>query len=309
MLRRLASLDHLVMGSLLHPGHEEQTLGAPAAEECEVVVGPVHGDERARIQVQRSGDLDIGPFGLGDQHVGRHVVVVVEQDVDFDSTLGATELGPRKEPQTQRDGGRVQRQELSAELKFRRPVVPQHALGAEPLQGRPEQVLEEAGRTVLGGVGERGLLRCLIDAQVGELAQAAGQAVADLAQGVGLSQLAEQHGHELSPAGEPLRTALGAVSLDQCRELRSREVLQQLTEQARSLYHRRALRCLCYQFEDTTVPAGPCGGHSTSAGCFGQRSQPPRTDSIRPRQRPRAAARRHLPHGARRDARRIVEVH
>ncbi len=133
------------------------------------------------------GDLDISLLSFGDQHVGRHIVVVVEQDVDLDPTLGAAELGPGKELQAQRDGGGVQRHELVAEPKLRRPMIAQHALGAEPLQGCPEQILIQACRPLLVRVGQRRLLRSLVDPQVGELAHAAGHTVADLPQGVSLS--------------------------------------------------------------------------------------------------------------------------
>jgi hypothetical protein len=42
-----------------------------------------------------------------------------------------------------------------------------------------------------------------------QFAFTASQAVADLAQRVGMGQLAERHGHELSPAGEAFGGAFG----------------------------------------------------------------------------------------------------
>ena len=66
--------------------------------------------------------------------------------------------------------------------------------------------------------------------------QAARQTVADLAQGIGTSQLTEQHGDELRPAGKPLGGTLGGVLLHQGGKLGPGEVLKQLIEQARGLY-------------------------------------------------------------------------
>ena len=66
--------------------------------------------------------------------------------------------------------------------------------------------------------------------------ETARQTVADLAQGVGASQLTEQHGNELRPAGKALGITLGGVLLHQRGKLRPREVLEQLIEQACNLY-------------------------------------------------------------------------
>ena len=66
--------------------------------------------------------------------------------------------------------------------------------------------------------------------------QAARQTVADLAQGIGASELTEQHGNELRPAGKALGITLGGVLLHQRGKLRPREVLEQLIEQACDLY-------------------------------------------------------------------------
>jgi hypothetical protein len=60
--------------------------------------------------------------------------------------------------------------------------------------------------------------------------QAAAKAVADLAQGIGASELTEQHGDELRPAGKALGVTLGGVFLHECGELGSRKVLEQLIE-------------------------------------------------------------------------------
>ena len=100
----------------------------------------------------------------------------------------------------------------------------------------PEQVLEQRGGTVLVGVGQGGVVGRLGDAHMHQLAQAAGQAVADLAQRIGAAELTEQHGDELGPAGEALGGTLGGVLLDQCGELGAGEVLEQLIEQAGDLY-------------------------------------------------------------------------
>jgi hypothetical protein len=71
-------------------------------------------------------------------------------------------------------------------------------------------------------------------------AQTAGQPVADFAQGVGATELAEQHGDELRPAGESFGGMFGAMLLDQSCELGTGKMLEQLIEQAGYLYHGHA---------------------------------------------------------------------
>jgi len=60
--------------------------------------------------------------------------------------------------------------------------------------------------------------------------QAAAQAVADLAKRIGVSQLTEQHGDELGPAGKTLGGTLSGVLLYEGGELGSGKVLEQLIE-------------------------------------------------------------------------------
>ena len=75
--------------------------------------------------LQQGKDFGIVHLGLADQHVGRQVIVVVQQHVGFYPALGAPEFGPRKEAQTQTDGGGIQREQLvfEAELVFARPQM------------------------------------------------------------------------------------------------------------------------------------------------------------------------------------------
>jgi len=69
-----------------------------------------------------------------------------------------------------------------------------------------------------------------------QTAEAATQAVADLAQRIGPSQLTEQHRDELRPASKALGGTLGGVLLYECGELGAGKVLEQLIKEARYLY-------------------------------------------------------------------------
>ena len=89
---------------------------------------------------------------------------------------------------------------------------------------------------MLVGIGQGGAARRPGDSHMYQPSQAAAQAIADLAQRIGASQLTEQHGDELRPAGEALGVTLSSVFLDECCELGAGKMLEQLIEQTRDLY-------------------------------------------------------------------------
>ena len=174
--------------------------------------------------------------GLGEQDIGGHVIVVVQQHVHFDPALGAAKASPREQRQAQGDGRRVQAQQLVLEAELRlalTDILP----AAQAIGQVPEQRLEQGGRTMGVGVGKRRALRRPADADVHQFADATGQAMADLPQRVRPSQMAEQHGHQLRPAREAFRPVLGPVLAYQLIECIARHLPQQLTEQTRLPYH------------------------------------------------------------------------
>src|SRR5215203_2221946 len=101
------------------------------------------------------------------------------------------------------------------------------------------------------------------DAHMHQSPQTTPQTVADLAQGIGASELAEQHGDELRPAGKPLGGTLSGVLLHQGGKLGPGEVLKQLIEQARDLYDWVALLWAAYGEASARngSPTSIIGGH------------------------------------------------
>jgi hypothetical protein len=69
-----------------------------------------------------------------------------------------------------------------------------------------------------------------------QAAQTAGQAVADFAERIGASELAKQHGYALRPGGKSFGGVFGAVFLYQGGEFGTGKMLEQLIEEAGSLY-------------------------------------------------------------------------
>lgn len=92
------------------------------------------------------------------------------------------------------------------------------------------------------GVGQLGLARPPGDAQMHLLPHAAGEAVADLPEQVGMGHLTKQHGGALSPAGDPFSVALALMRVYQSGARVAPDFVKQLTEQTGGLQHENALR-------------------------------------------------------------------
>jgi hypothetical protein len=145
-------------------------------------------------------------LSLGDDYDAGQVTIVVQQAMELDRALGAPELGPVEERRAEIDHRRVQADELALE-----PELPP-ALRQRPAaqQQRLEHRSVELPRPMFLGLGQRRAAGGR-DPEVLELALAAPPAATNLPQRVGAAQLAEQHRHELPPAGEPAGMALACV--------------------------------------------------------------------------------------------------
>ena len=115
------------------------------------------------------------------------------------------------------------------------------------------------------GIGQGGAAGRSGNPHMHQSAQAAAQAVADLAQRIGAPELTEQHRDELRPAGKALGVTLRGVLLDQCGELGPGKMLEQLIEETRNLYDWIAL--LWAAFGEAPgkecSPTSIIGGHSS----------------------------------------------
>ena len=235
-LGRPAPFDDLVHGVFLHAGDEVHALGYPGGELFVDVVRPVHDDDRTGGQRQEAQDFGVMAFGFGYQDKGRHIVIVVQEDVRFDAAFGTPELRPGKQAQTQRYGGRVQREKLVLEAEF---VLarPQLSLVTESLKKTPEEVFEQGRGAMLIGIGQGRFVGGVTDAHMHQLPQTTGETVTDFAQRIGAGKLTEQHADELRPTAEPACVAFRLVLLHQGDELRTGDLFEKLTEQTGGLYH------------------------------------------------------------------------
>src|ERR1035437_7619374 len=235
VLRNRARLHHFVRRVLLQTCDKVDFLSGPLAEQRVVVIPAIHRHDGTGVESEGVGHLHITAFGFGDQHVARQVIVVVQQNVSLDAALGTAKLGPRKKRQAQRDGGRVEREQFVLETELLL-ALPQSFFVAGPGERGEEQILVQLGGPVLVGIGKGGFIGGLGDTEMNQLAQATAQAVANLAQRIGVGELAEQHRYQLRPAAKTFGAPFRIVFLDQRRELGPREMMEQLIQETRILY-------------------------------------------------------------------------
>src|SRR5690242_1616792 len=94
------------------------------------------------------------------------------------------------------------------------------------------QSLSASQTTVFVGIRQGRAARCTGDPHMHESPEAEPQTVADLAQGIGASQLAEQHRNEPVQQVKPLAGRSAPCFFTRAANSRPREVLEQLIEQA-----------------------------------------------------------------------------
>src|SRR5216684_6642936 len=93
-------------------------------------------------------------------------------------------------------------------------------------------------------VRQRRTLGRAVNPELLEPTLGARQTLLDLTQRLGSPKLTEDHRHELRPRTEPLRASIRSVSVDELLELRPRNKLENLIENATESLHHRAPPCL-----------------------------------------------------------------
>jgi hypothetical protein len=129
-------------------------------------------------------------------------------------------MGPVKHAQTQVDGGRIKADQFVLESELLSPS----SLNATAFQELKEDLLIELPGTMLVSIGQGGATGSG-DTQMFELPLTASQTPANLPKGMSSTQLAEEHGHKLSPTSKTSGMAFGFCFSHCLLELDSRKQL------------------------------------------------------------------------------------
>ncbi len=212
--------NDLVERIVFHAGDKIHPLGTPSAPEGIVGIGPIVDDDGPRGEVQLPGNLHIRDLSFAqDRKLGK-VSVVIQEQVQFDCPFGPSEMGPVKDAQAQVNGSRIEANQLVFESEF----LLSWKLASTSVEQLNKQMLIKLPRAMLIRIGQ-GRTAGSGDTQMFQLPLTASQTSGNLPEGMSSAQLAEKHGHKLSPAGESSSMSLSFRFSDGLLELDSRKQL------------------------------------------------------------------------------------
>jgi len=221
---------------ILESGNEEDTGVSPLGKELKVIVAPIHDYNAAGGKREMAGGGDVGSFAISDHGEVWQIPIVIQEQMELNGAFGLTEVSPGKQAQTKVDGGGIEAEQLVFEAKL---LLFSGGFAAAEVTQMKEGVLVKLPGAVGIGIGKRALSGCGAHSQMTEFAAGDGQAVADLPQALGLSQLAKEHSDILIPGGESLGMTFSSAFIDQSQERVPGHDLEYLAEQTCGKLHGR----------------------------------------------------------------------
>jgi hypothetical protein len=228
-------LNDRVVGVLLHASDEINTVLRPIGEQLVIVVAPVHGDNRTWRKGDFSSNADIMLLPVGNIGIGGKVAFMIQKEVEFDCPLGASKLSPGEKRQAEGDDRAIRGKELIFEAEL--PLVQRVYID----QGLRNQVTEYLPRSMGVGVRESRFVRGIPHSKMLQFSHGRGQPPSNLSEALGLSELAEQHGHKVIPRAQYLAISFGTMLSNRMIELTLVEQGNQWTKKARTTYHDHVL--------------------------------------------------------------------
>lgn len=225
--RRVPIFDNLILNVSLQTSHEERTAPGQFVEPVEVGVAAIKNHDGPRWDGHPSCNTDVVLLAIGDDGEFREVSVMVEEKVELDGALRSPELGPVEDRDAEVDDGRIQREQATLESK---PMT--WRVNAASIAKENEQIPIEGPGAMLIGVGEGRTTRGF-DSEVIEFPFGGREAVANLAERLGSTEVTEKHRDELLPAGEAASVTLGIVVPGELLELHPRKQFENLAEDGR----------------------------------------------------------------------------
>ena len=214
---------------------EEGTTLVDAIPADEVEVAAIYDVERSGVPDELVEDVDIMDTASRDNDDRGEIALEGQQGVEFDGGLVLSKRGPRKERETEVNGGGVQR--ISRRLEFKT----ERFIGVKR-GGLPDEDLGEIGKdapvTIFIGIGQRAAGGGLADADVVEFRAEGRQAGFDVAQTFAPRQLGEGQHEKLFVGGEFANAAVAVVTGDTLVELVFGEEVEELGEDGATFVHK-----------------------------------------------------------------------
>src|SRR5215510_12401204 len=180
-------------------GNEEALALMEPVEPLEVEISAIHDIEGTRLGDEHIEDVDVVQFAIGNMDETGNRSAQVEQRMEFERRFGSTKLGPRKQRETQVDGGGIQGIDRFGKI---------HRKGILSIQTtcRADKTLSELRIDTpvppLVGVCQHTSTHRAPKTHVIELAGLCTKTRLDVAQALAVGQLREGHSQKLVQAAE-----------------------------------------------------------------------------------------------------------
>src|SRR5208337_1046216 len=194
---------------------EEPATLMQRVESCEIQIPTVHHIESASFGDQYVQDVDVVPFAVGNMDKTGDCAAQIQQRMQLDRRLGRAKRCPRKQRQTQIDGGGVQRIYGVVQLQAQRLGRVQPPCDAN--QGLGELAVQ-APVASLVGIGQIAAREVAAQSQVICLGCVRFQTRLDVPQALAKGDLRERHAQELIQATEGAHVEVGAILRHQTTE-------------------------------------------------------------------------------------------
>jgi len=170
-------------------------------------------------------------LAVGQRHEGWQIAIGINAEVQLDGPFGLPELGPGKYGKTQVNGGGVEQIELVFEFKT---VARRHF--PTSVKELEKQRFVQGGWLLFihpskGGSGKR------LDCKMVELVGLRRHVHDDIPQALSPGQLADEHGHELSPAVKGTKFLTNMMVLGDGFKVMSRKKCSNLPEDCVTMCH------------------------------------------------------------------------
>lgn len=249
LVDRLRS-DPFELQRLLGARYKECTGLVDREKSLEVYLGAVHDVEGAWFGSEQIQDVDIVQQAVGNQHKRWDCAFEIEQGMDFDGHLRFPEVGPRKQRQTQADGGGVQ--SIDGPVQIQSEIV----VGIQATGGSDQRLGKlgiDAPIPSLVRIGKVGASDVATQTHVVQLGRLGLKASGDIPQALPIGQLRKGHAQKLVPTSERSGVEVAVVLADQPSKGVPGRQLHQLGENQLPCVH--------------PLPSGKSGNRGAS-GCW-----------------------------------------
>ena len=225
-----SGVAHIVLG----PDDEGDLSLMQRLQSGEIEVAAIDDHDGARRPLNHVEDLDVVHLAGGDMDENGNGATQIDNRVGLDSRLGRAKVGPRKQTQTQVDGGGVHRVERFFDPQSNVVALMDFDCGRNQSM---TECFEQSPIASFVGVGQRGAGYLAANPNVVELGALRIETSHQIPQPFPTGQLGIRDAQKLGPGREVSDSVVRRISIDEMLEMTERNEVQQLRENRPATIH------------------------------------------------------------------------